>query len=36
MFAQGLALGAKYFEVGATDVKDFPEVVQKTAEKLRK
>jgi Beta-galactosidase len=36
MFAQGLALGAKYFEVGITDVKDFPEVVQQMAERLKK
>ena len=36
MFAQGVALGAKYFEVGATDVKDFPDVVKAAAERLKK
>jgi Beta-galactosidase len=36
MFAQGLALGAQYFEVGATDVKDFPDVVNAAAERLKK
>jgi hypothetical protein len=36
MFTQGLALGAKYFEVGATDVKDFPDVVKAAAERLKK
>ena len=36
MFTQGLALGAQYFEVGATDVKDFPDVVKAAAERLKK
>jgi hypothetical protein len=34
MFAQGLALGAKYFEVGAAEVRDFPEVVRAVATRL--
>ena len=36
MFAQGLTFGAKYFEVGATDVKEFPDVVKAAAERLKK
>jgi hypothetical protein len=36
MLAQGLALGAKYFEVGAAEVRDFPEVVKDTAERLER
>ena len=35
MFNHGFSLGAKYFEVGFTDVRDFPEVAQKASERLK-
>jgi hypothetical protein len=34
MFSQGMALGAKYFEIGLAEALDFPEIVRKAAEQL--
>lgn len=36
MLMQGMALGAKYFEVGAGEVRDFPDIVNKVVERLEK
>lgn len=35
MFAQGLMLGAQYFEIGRAEVRDFPDVVAKVAAQLQ-
>src|SRR5262245_13057046 len=35
-FEKGLSLGAKYFEVGAAEVVDFPDVVEEMAKRMRK
>jgi hypothetical protein len=35
MFERGISLGARYFEVGAAEVRDFPDQVKAAAEKLR-
>lgn len=34
MFSQGMALGAKYFEIGLIEALDFPEILRKAAEQL--
>ncbi len=36
MFSQGMALGAKYFEIGMAEALDFPEIVRTAAERLKK
>jgi Beta-galactosidase len=34
MFARGMGLGAQYFEIGAAEARDFPEIVQQVAPRL--
>lgn len=34
MFARGIVLGAQYFEVGAAEARDFPEIVRQVAARL--